>query len=162
MIKCKEEQSNQEKYGFKEFVKLSDKELKESIDNLKGTDFLDAFCVLQWIDTTRKENEALKQTHDYDLKMIDEVKGNSSKVLKENRQLKEQLDQATKSTINSHRYASNTEDRLIELEEQLKQRDEVIDEAIKKTKVVKEHKFDLIGRQEILETLQKYKGDNNE
>ena len=94
--------------------------------------------------------------------MIDEVKGNSSKVLKENRQLKEQLDQATKSTINSHRYASNTEDRLIELEEQLKQRDEVIDEAIKKTKVVKEHKFDLIGRQEILETLQKYKGDNNE
>lgn len=118
--------------------------------------------VAKTIKKLQQENDTLKQTHDYDLKMIDEVKCNSSKVLKENRQLKEQLDQATKSTINSHRYASNTEDRLIELEEQLKQRDEVIDEAIKKTKVVKEHKFDLIGRQEILETLQKYKGDNNE
>lgn len=74
----------------------------------------------------QQENDTLKQTHDYDLKMIDEVKCNSSKVLKENRQLKEQLDQATKSTINSHKYASNTEDRLIELEEQLKQRNEVI------------------------------------
>lgn len=53
------EQLNQEKDDFKEFVKLGDKELKESINNLKGTEFLDAFCVLQWINTTRKENQQL-------------------------------------------------------------------------------------------------------
>lgn len=53
------EQLNQEKDDFKELVKLDDKELKESINNLKGTEFLDAFCVLQWINTTRKENQQL-------------------------------------------------------------------------------------------------------
>lgn len=45
----------------KEEVKLSDKELHKAIDNLKGTQFLDAFCILDWIIKTRDENEQLQQ-----------------------------------------------------------------------------------------------------
>lgn len=53
------EQLNHERDDFKKIVKLGDKELKESIDNLKGTQFLDAFCILNWVDKTRKENQEL-------------------------------------------------------------------------------------------------------
>jgi len=52
-----------------------------------------AYDVLYYINELEQENEALKQTHDYDLKMIDEVKSSSAKILKENKQLKEQLQQ---------------------------------------------------------------------
>ena len=48
-----------------------------------------AYDVLYYINELEQENETLKQTHDYDLKMIDEVKSSSAKVLQENRQLKE-------------------------------------------------------------------------
>lgn len=43
------------------FVKLDDKTLKESIDNLQGTQFLDAFCVLTHIKVCKEENTNLKQ-----------------------------------------------------------------------------------------------------
>lgn len=52
-----------------------------------------AYDILDYINELEQENEALKQTHDYDLKMIDEVKSSSAKILKENKQLKEQLQQ---------------------------------------------------------------------
>lgn len=45
----------------KEEFKLNDKALQEAIDNLKGTQFLDAFCILDWIIKTRDENKLLKQ-----------------------------------------------------------------------------------------------------
>lgn len=44
----------------KEEFKLSDKELHKAIDNLKGTQFLDTFCILDWIIKTRDENKELQ------------------------------------------------------------------------------------------------------
>lgn len=43
-----------------EFTELDDK-LKESIDNLQGTQFLDAFCVLNKIKVCMEENTKLKK-----------------------------------------------------------------------------------------------------
>lgn len=45
----------------KEEIKLSDKELHQAIDNLKGTQFLDAFCIIDWVIKTRNENKELQQ-----------------------------------------------------------------------------------------------------
>ena len=45
----------------KEELKLNDKELHKYIDELKGTQFLSAFCILDWIIKMRNENEELKQ-----------------------------------------------------------------------------------------------------
>lgn len=44
----------------KEEIKLNDKELHKAIDNLKGTQFLDAFCIIDWIVKTRDENKELQ------------------------------------------------------------------------------------------------------
>ena len=100
--------------------------------------------VAKAIKKLQQENETLKQTHDYDLKMIDEVKRNSAELLQENRRLKEQL----------------------------KQRDEVIDEAINKCELEirassyqyeKNHKQQelcyKVAHERIMEILNKYKGD---
>lgn len=46
--------------------------------------------IYNYINQLQQENNHLKQTHDYDLKMIDEVKGNSVELFQENKQLKEQ------------------------------------------------------------------------
>lgn len=51
------------------------------------------------------------------------------KLLEGNRRLKGQLEQATKSTINNHSYASDMENKVIELESKLRQSEEVLDEA---------------------------------
>lgn len=45
----------------KEELKLNDKELHKCIDELKGTQFLSAFCILDWIIKMRNENEELKE-----------------------------------------------------------------------------------------------------
>lgn len=45
----------------KEELKLNDEELHKCIDELKGTKFLSAFCILDWIIKTRNENEELKK-----------------------------------------------------------------------------------------------------
>lgn len=99
----------------------------------------------------QQENNALIQTHNYDIEMIDKVKGDCVKLSQENQQL----------------------------ENKLKQRDEVIEEAIDyinflaigsegiidmiNTSVLGYKKFNkTIWGEELLETLQKYKGDNNE
>lgn len=140
------EQLDQEKDDFKEFVKLGDRELKKCIDNLEGTDFLDAFCVLQWINATRKENKQLKE----ELKFEKQCKNRFFK-------------------INNKSY-----DGIIVLE-QLKQRDEVIDEAIRyfdaykqevvigrtrDEKLIKDYWLPSQCSKRLLEILQKYKGDN--
>lgn len=114
-----------------------------------------AYDVLYYINELEQENETLKQTHDYDLKMIDEVKSSSAKVLQENRQLKEKYRVRSKAynailleNANLEEQLKNekkikiehwkpTPDDLLEmlnqeLLNQLKQRDEVIDEAINK------------------------------
>ena len=96
-----------------------------------------AYDVLYYINELEQENETLKQTHDYDLKMIDEVKRNSAELLQENRRLKEQL----------------------------KQRDEVIDRAKKQTHFIDEQlkKYvTLIPSKEIADLLDilNNKGDN--
>ena len=96
-----------------------------------------AYDVLYYINELEQENETLKQTHDYDLKMIDEVKRNSAELLQENRRLKEQL----------------------------KQRDEVIDRAKKQTHFIDEQlkKYvTLIRSKEIAHLLDilNNKGDN--
>ena len=44
-----------------EKIKLNDKELLKCIDELKGTQFLNAYCILDWIIKTRNENEELKE-----------------------------------------------------------------------------------------------------
>lgn len=88
----------------------------------------------------------------------------------ENQQLKEKNELEFNDFI---KFKKEQEDRHLEekdklikenyhLRKQLQQKNEVIEEAIKKVKIVKEFKFDLIGRQEILDILTKYKGDNNE
>lgn len=48
-------------------MKISDKDLKKCLDNLKGTQFLDAFCILDWIVKTDKD---LQQSQ----KALNEVK----------------------------------------------------------------------------------------
>lgn len=60
-----------------ECIKLDDKTLKESIDNLKGTQFLDAFAVLEHIIACKYETINLKQ-------VLNEIKEyiNSDKLLK--------------------------------------------------------------------------------
>ncbi len=83
-------------------------------------------------------------------------------------ELKEQLVNNSKINVADHKYASNCEDKVIELESQLKQRDEVIDEAIKYINHVqydpelRSHVFGITfaGTMKLLEILQKYKGDN--
>lgn len=46
-----------------EKIKLSDKELQKCLDELKGTNFLNAFCILDWIVKTREENNQLKKAN---------------------------------------------------------------------------------------------------
>lgn len=58
----------------KEKIKLSDKELQKCLDELQGTNFLNAFCVLDWILKTREE---IKELHN----KIDEI----SEFIKENK-----------------------------------------------------------------------------
>lgn len=45
----------------KEELKLNDKELHKCIDELKGTQFLSAFYILDWIIKMRNENEELQE-----------------------------------------------------------------------------------------------------
>ena len=95
-------------------------------------------CAYEYLLNLEQENNYLNQTHDYDLQTIDRVKGNSAKVLRENNCLKEQL----------------------------KQRDEAIDETIKMLNyggidsfidsIENIHNF----RDKVVHILQKYKGDN--
>lgn len=87
----------------------------------------------------------------------------------ENEQLKEQLTNNSKINIADHKYASECEDKIIELENQLKQRDGVIDELEEFLKAFHnyENRFkwceqdyiDTIEKFE--EILQKYKGAKN-
>ena len=44
-----------------EELKLNDKELHKCIDELKGTQFLSAFYILDWIIKMRNENEELQE-----------------------------------------------------------------------------------------------------
>lgn len=92
--------------------------------------------VAKAIKKLQQENETLKQTHDYDLKMIDEVKRNSAELLQENRRLKEQL----------------------------KQRDEFIAEAINKLGRYADEMTNNGNAYaicvDLLDKLKKYKGDN--
>lgn len=48
----------------------------------------------------------------------------------ENQQLKSKLEKQSNICVADHKYASSKEDEVIELKQQLKQRDDVIDEAI--------------------------------
>ena len=45
----------------KEELKLNDKELHKCIDELKGTQFLSAFYILDWIIKMRNENKELQE-----------------------------------------------------------------------------------------------------
>lgn len=83
----------------------------------------------------------------------------------ENEQLKEELDISNTNYDILYDYFSQISkllkaDTCEEILNVIKQRIEVIDEAIKKVKTVKEYKFDLIGRYELLGILRKYKGDS--
>lgn len=81
----------------------------------------------------------------------------------ENEQLKEQLTNNSKINIADHKYASECEDKIIELENQLKQRDEVIDGTIELlTKILDRKAFVYSDLRQIVDKLQKCKGDNNE
>lgn len=103
------------------------------------------------IDELEKENSYLNQTHSHDLQMIDEVKGDSAKLYQENSQLKEQLRYLRSGEyLNQLRFERDMLQNIVdngevskkdkefidmthrntELLEQLKQRDEVIDEAL--------------------------------
>lgn len=42
-------------------IKLSDEELKKCIDELEGTKFLNAFCILDWIIKMKEENKSLRK-----------------------------------------------------------------------------------------------------
>lgn len=156
------EELDKEKDDFKEFVKLGDKGLKESINNLEGTQFLDAFCVLQWINVTRKENQHLKN--------------DNTQIRNNNKELKRRL-KSVQEKRDSYKF------RYRDVCKQLKQRDEVIAEAmryIKKNTKYYDREYSkiygelcdmagagdtrlhvVIGDEELLEILQKYKGDNN-
>lgn len=57
-------------------IKLSNEELKKCIDELEGTNFLNAFCVLDWILKTRKENKELHNKID---KAIEYMNNNGEK-----------------------------------------------------------------------------------
>lgn len=57
----------------KEELKLNDKELHKCINELKGTQFLSAFCILDWIIKMRNENEELKERIN---KIIDYIESN--------------------------------------------------------------------------------------
>lgn len=81
----------------------------------------------------------------------------------ENKQLKEQLTNNSKINLADHKYASSCEDKIIELEYKIKQRDEVIDEAIEFARDYDfAHNNVLNFYNGVLNRLQKYKGDNNE
>lgn len=81
----------------------------------------------------------------------------------ENEQLKEQLTNNSKINIADHKYASSCEDEVIELEDKLKQRDEVIDGTIELlTKILDRKAFVYSDLRQIVDKLQKCKGDNNE
>lgn len=91
-------------------------------------------------------------------------------LVEENQQLKEQ----NKLEFNDYlKFRKEQEDRHLEetnklikekcrLKQQLKQRDEVIKEAIKRTNKIKNLGFDTIAKREILDILKKYKGDSND
>lgn len=81
---------------------------------------------------------------------------------KENQQLKSQLEHYKDLYDLFSKRAEDRYDKIIELESKLQQRDEVIEEAIKRTNKIKNLGFDTIAKREILEILQKYKGDSNE
>ncbi len=147
------EELDKEKDDFKEFVKLGDKGLKESINNLEGTQFLDAFCVLQWINVTRKENQHLKN--------------DNTQIRNNNKELKRRL-KSVQEKRDSYKF------RYRDVCKQLKQRDEVIAEAAKELKrgIIfckndSQDAYDIcniaINRaKKVFDILNKYKGDNNE
>lgn len=154
--------------------------------------------LIKRIDELEKENGYWEQTHDYDIRMIDEVKSNSTKILQENRQLKEQLKylrsgeylnqlkferDMLQNVVDNGEVSKEDKEfidmthRNAELLQELRQRDEVIDEAIKyiEENTELEHDGDEYGYTEwidikeqnivfinsLLAILQKYKGDNN-
>lgn len=43
------------------YIKLSEKEVKEIIDNLKGTQFINAFAIINHIEACQEENQQLKE-----------------------------------------------------------------------------------------------------
>lgn len=47
-----------------EEMKLSRKDLQECLNNLESEKFLDAFCIIDWVNKTEKENKELQQRID--------------------------------------------------------------------------------------------------
>lgn len=54
-------------------MKLSKKDLQECLNNLEGEKFLDAFCVIDWVNKTEKENQDLQQRIDKAIELIDNI-----------------------------------------------------------------------------------------
>lgn len=54
-----------------EEMKLSKKDLQECLNNLEGEKFLDAFCVIDWVNKTEKENKDLQQRIDNAIWLLD-------------------------------------------------------------------------------------------
>lgn len=56
-----------------EEMKLSKKDLQECLNNLEGEKFLDAFCIIDWVNKTEKENKDLQQRIDKAIGFIDMI-----------------------------------------------------------------------------------------
>lgn len=132
---------------------------KNSCDDLVVAYFVD---ILNYI--YKLETKFSKQRNLYK-----EVQADIIELQQESKQLKELLTNNSKINIADHKYASECEDKIIELENQLKQRDGVIDELEEFLKAFHnyENRFkwceqdyiDTIEKFE--EILQKYKGAKN-
>lgn len=122
----------------------------------------------------QRENSKLKQWDKNKDTRNSRQRVEISRLLKENKELKSLLEKQSKINVADHKYASLKEDEVIKLTERLKQKDEVINKAIKmleiNIEIVKEQpsndkladKFIIERYNSLLEILRKYKGDNNE
>lgn len=119
----------------------------------------------------QEENKKLKQWDKNKDTRNSRQRVEISRLLKENKKLKSLLEKQSKINVADHKYASLKEDEVIELTYQLKQRDEVINKAIfyiynysglSKINISGLPKCNVFkgNIDELLEILQKYKGDN--
>ena len=87
--------------------------------------------LLQYIDQLEKEIKAKEMEHKYDIKMIDEVKGESVNLYKEIRQLEQEIKALKKGQISLMLSRKKWKDRYYKSKRELNKQSKIIDEMAK-------------------------------